>query len=135
MMVDTSAIVAIALAEQGWEELAGAIENAWQPFTTPVVEIEAAAVLATRRTISVARALQAVQALLSKMGVAVRPLSSDVSQWAAEAYDRYGKGRHPARLNFGDCLSYGAARAAGVGLIYKGDDFSQTDLPPLALQG
>lgn len=47
---------------------------------------------------------------------------------AHEAYQRYGKGRHPAALNFGDCLSYAAAKAKGARLLYVGDDFSRTDL-------
>jgi len=47
---------------------------------------------------------------------------------AINAFDRYGKSRHPAALNFGDCFAYACARHAGVPLLYKGDDFPQTDI-------
>ena len=47
---------------------------------------------------------------------------------AAAAFDRYGRGRHPAKLNFGDCMAYAVAKAHGVPLLYKGDDFARTDI-------
>lgn len=128
MMVDTSAVLAILLGEDDQDALTDLVAAAERPFVTPIVEIEAATVLATRRGCTVIEALTDVRELLRRLRVETRPLVPDAARWAAEAYQRFGKGRHPARLNLGDCLSYGAACAAGVGLIYKGNDFAQTDL-------
>jgi ribonuclease VapC len=128
MMVDTSAILAIMLSEGDAGPLAERIEKDVESFVTLVVEIEAATVLAGRLTISVPAALADVRKVLKQLNIQCRPLAIEASDWAADAYERFGKGRHPAKLNLGDCLSYGAARAAGVGLIYKGQDFAQTDL-------
>ena len=55
-------------------------------------------------------------------------ISQDHSRIACNAFDRFGKGRHHARLNTGDCISYAVARVAGMKLVYVGDDFSKTDL-------
>ena len=59
----------------------------------------------------------------------VVPVDSDQAELARSAFRKYGKGRHPAGLNFGDCFSYALAKSAGEPLLYKGSDFSQTDIP------
>jgi ribonuclease VapC len=58
----------------------------------------------------------------------VRAVPPEARDLAIDAYARYGKGRHPAALNFGDCFAYACARAANAPLLYKGDDFPQTDI-------
>lgn len=132
MMVDTSAIVAILQDEPEAGDLLDLIAGCPDPFTTVAVVFEAALVLSTRRAVPVLQAAADVRTLLRRFGVEVRPLDELVLEQALLAAERFGKGRgHPAQLNLVDCLSYGAARAADVGLIYKGDDFSRTDLPPL----
>lgn len=66
---------------------------------------------------------------LSSLGIAVVPLTESMILLALQAFARYGKGKgHPARLNMGDCLSYGAARALGQPLLFKGDDLGLTDI-------
>lgn len=130
MMVDTSAIVAIARSETDAVELTRRIAGTAAAFTTTAVLFEASLVLSTQARTSVVAALEDVSILLERLGVSVKVLHESTVQAAAKAADRFGKGRgHPAQLNLLDCLSYGAARAAGVGLVYKGDDFSKTDLP------
>jgi len=63
-------------------------------------------------------------------GIPMEPVATDLEQltWARYAFQTYGRGRHPARLNFGDCFSYALAKATGEPLLFKGDDFSQTDV-------
>ena len=73
-------------------------------------------------------ASEAVEGFLTLAEIDVLPVAPDVRQLAINAYDRYGKSRHPAALNFGDCFAYACARHARVPLLYKGDDFPQTDI-------
>jgi len=70
----------------------------------------------------------AVDEVLILPGVDVEPVSADARRAAIDAFDRFGKGRHPAALNFGDCFAYASARQAGVPMLYKGDDFARTDI-------
>jgi ribonuclease VapC len=70
-----------------------------------------------------------VQRLLEELGVHVVPFGEAEWPIAVDAFSRYGRGRHPAALNFGDCLAYAAAAAAGDGLLFVGDDFARTDIP------
>ena len=69
-----------------------------------------------------------MQALLEGLKLETVPLSADHARLAIDAFRRFGKGRHPAGLNFGDCFSYALAKATGEPLLFKGDDFSQTDI-------
>jgi ribonuclease VapC len=66
--------------------------------------------------------------MVERAGIVVVPFDSAHSQLATEAWLRYGRGRHPARLNFGDCLAYATARLAGRPLLRKGEDFPKTDV-------
>ena len=69
-------------------------------------------------------------ASLRRMGVSVVSFTEDHFHQALDAFIRFGKGRHPAALNFGDCMSYAVARVAGMPLLYTGKDFSKTDITP-----
>jgi len=66
--------------------------------------------------------------LVHRAGIVVVPFDSEHSDVATDAWMRYGRGHHPAALNFGDCLSHATARLAGRPLLCKGDDFAKTDL-------
>ncbi len=70
----------------------------------------------------------AVQRFVERFGISVLPASYEVASPAIAAFARYGKGRHPAKLNFGDCFSYAGARQSGLPLLYVGGDFARTDL-------
>ena len=72
--------------------------------------------------------LEQMQALIERLELEVVPFSDDHAKLAIEAFRRFGKGRHPAGLNYGDCFSYSLAKATGEPLLFKGDDFSQTDI-------
>jgi ribonuclease VapC len=71
---------------------------------------------------------ETVEAFLALARITVAPVPAEARSLAIEAFDRFGKGRHPAALNFGDCFAYACAKLAGVPLLYKGDDFPQTDI-------
>ncbi len=70
----------------------------------------------------------ALERYLEIMSITVVPVTAETRHMALDAFDRYGKGRHPAGLNFGDCYAYACARQAGEPLLYKGDDFPLTDI-------
>ena len=89
---------------------------------------EAASVLSSKRKIAVSEASKILDDFLSALYVEVLPATRETASVALDAFARYGKGRHPAKLNFGDCFSYAGAKAAGTGLLYVGEDFSRTDL-------
>jgi ribonuclease VapC len=70
----------------------------------------------------------ALDALVGSMGFDVEPVTAEQVKLARESYQRFGKGNHPAGLNFGDCFAYALAKATGEPLLFKGDDFSRTDI-------
>ena len=72
--------------------------------------------------------LEQMQALIERLELQIVPLSDEHAKLAIEAFRRFGKGRNPAGLNYGDCFSYALAKATGESLLFKGNDFSQTDV-------
>ena len=126
MILDTSAIVAIALKEPGFEKLLAKLAVAGNVGVGTPTLTETAIVLS-------ARMHQDARGILSRLlmegGIVTVPFGEVHFSVAVDAWLRYGKGRHPASLNFGDCLSYATARLAGEPLLCIGTDFSQTDLP------
>ena len=126
MILDTSAVIAIVMQEPGYEELLRRIADG-NPAIGTATLTETAIVLSARLERD-ARALLA--RFLSEASIAVVPFGESHYGAAVDAWLRYGKGRHPAALNFGDCLSYAVARLANESLLFVGDDFAQTDLAP-----
>lgn len=125
MIVDSSVVVAIALGEPGHEELVEQLQSAEVlGIGTPTLT-EAGMVLSARLGVE-------PQGLLDRFlrDFGVVPVAFGEEHWreALDAFRRYGKGRHPAALNFGDCLSYAVARLAGLPLLFVGNDFAQTDI-------
>jgi ribonuclease VapC len=136
MFVDASAIVAILTREPEADAFADLLEAAQSPITSPIAIFEAALGLARKRHASVAEAEADVREFLSVARVACVPITEAEAETALGAYSRYGKGRgHPAQLNLGDCLAYAAARTNRVSLLFKGDDFSKTDIAPATRGG
>jgi ribonuclease VapC len=129
MFIETSALVEILIDGPKSYELLQQIDL--QPSarsTGPTVVYEAAVVLAGKQSLAVKEAERLVRSLLAAMNVSVANVDDRIASIALDAFSRYGKGRHPAKLNFGDCFSYAGARAANVPLLYVGSDFAQTDL-------
>jgi len=124
MILDTSAVVAIVMKEPGYEELLRTMANG-NPAIGTATLTETAIVLSARLE-SDARSLLA--RFLSEASIAIVPFGESHYGAAVEAWLRYGKGKHPAALNFGDCLSYAVARLADEPLLFVGEDFAQTDI-------
>lgn len=125
MILDTSVIVAIVLREPGYEDLVGKLRSAGAVGIGTPTLAEAGIVLSARLGIE-------PQAVLDRFlrDFGVVPVVFGEQHWreALDAFRRFGKGRHPAALNFGDCLSYAAARVAAHPLLFVGDDFPRTDV-------
>ncbi len=123
--LDTSAIVAIACAEQEEEGFSLLIVKRRALVGTPTL-VETRLALESKLTASAAYFLES---FLSNPFVDVVPFTFAMYQEAAAAFERYGKGRgHPAQLNFGDCMAYAVAKTHDVPLLYKGRDFARTDI-------
>lgn len=125
MILDTSAVVAMVMKEPGHDDLLRAMASHGNPAIGTATLTETAIVLSARLGTD-ARALLA--RFLSEASIAIVPFGESHYSAAVEAWLRYGKGRHPAALDFGDCLSYAVARLAGEPLLFLGGDFSQTDV-------
>ena len=125
MIIDASAIVALLLREPGWERIADALAGAAHVAIGAPTLTEAAIVLQAKGAPP-----NLLPALLQRAGIEVVPFTQRHALVAADAYAAYGRGRHAASLNFGDCLAYAAARLAQAPLLFVGDDFSRTDLEP-----
>jgi ribonuclease VapC len=126
MVVETSAVLAILLEEPEVAEFAQLIEDDPAPLISAASVLEAGIVLLSR---SGPDARGDLQELLAQGGLQVEPVTAEQAELALEAYQRYGKGRHQAGLNFGDCFAYALCKATGQALLFKGQDFSQTDIP------
>jgi ribonuclease VapC len=126
VILDSSALVAVLLREPGWQGLLGRIaaDEAAAVGTTTLAET---GLVLTARLGRDARRL--LSAFVREAGITVLPFVEEHARVAVEAYVRYGKGRHPAALSFGDCLTYAVARLAGQPLLCVGNDFPRTDLP------
>jgi len=125
MIVDTSALVAVILREPGYDKLVGILSRDEFIAVSSATLTEAAIVLTVKLGVA-GRSL--LDALIHEAGITVVPYGKDHWTLAANAFVRFGKGRHPAKLNFGDCITYAAAAASGEPLLYVGDDFGKTDL-------
>lgn len=122
--VDTSALVAVVLGEDDAERHLDALRGT-QARLSAVSHAEAAIVVEARQGPDAGRDLQIlIEATIQE----IVPVDIAHATAALAAWRRFGRGRHPASLNFGDCFSYAAARLAGTPLLFKGDDFSQTDI-------
>lgn len=129
IVVDASAIIAILTDESESALLVAALDQAGGATTTPIAIYEATLGVRRKRRSGVTQAERAVMEFLRLARIVVQPIQPETAHLALEAFDRYGKGRgHPARLNLGDCFMYAQAKAGGASLLYKGDDFSKTDI-------
>jgi len=128
MILDSSALVAIFTQESGHEGLIDAVAEAPAAGVGAPTLVEAGIVLSVRMRLD-ARPLLA--RFLHDFGIIVVPFGEDHWREALDAFNRFGKGRHPAGLNLGDCFSYAVASLAEQPLLCIGDDFRKTDVPVL----
>ena len=125
MVLDSSAIVAVHLKEPGYEELIEVIDHAEIVVVGAPTLLEAAMVL-TARLGQDARPFLA--AFLRDVEAEIVPFTQEHFEAAITAFLRFGRGRHPAALNFGDCMSYAVAAVTGYPLLFTGGDFARTDI-------
>ena len=127
MIVDTSAVMTILFGERGAERYDTAIAEAPRCRMSVVSFLEAAIVLESRSGTAAGHELDA---FLEEAAIELAPVTPEHAQAARRAWRRFGKGNHPAGLNFGDCFAYALAEAAREPLLFKGGDFARTDIEP-----
>jgi ribonuclease VapC len=125
MVIDTSALVAILAGESPAERLKNAIDRDASRLMSVASVLETSIVLEGRYGEAGARELDLI---VQRLPIEVRPVDWDQLEWARFAFHTYGRGRHRAKLNFGDCFSYALSKVTGEPLLYTGADFSHTDL-------
>lgn len=129
IFVDASAIVAVLTSEPEADVFTAEILQSHEPITSPIAMFEAALAISRKLQVPLDHALAEVEEFISAANLQVAPISAEDGRAALEAHSRYGKGRgHPAGLNMGDCFAYAMAKSRGAALLFKGDDFAQTDV-------
>lgn len=126
IVVDASALVALATLEPGYERYAEALQGSDRSLIAPINYVETGIVLVSRGSLDHRAELDS---WLEELGVSIWA-ERDLSAGALAAYLRYGKGYHAARLNLADCFAYALARQLDAPLLYKGEDFALTDVRP-----
>jgi ribonuclease VapC len=126
LAVDPSAVVALLQNEPGWEALATRLHAAGSRRLSVVGWVELSRVVAGRH--GDAATLAFLDRFLQVAAIELHPVDESQARLAREAFLRFGKGRHPAGLNFGDCFSYALARTLDAPLLFVGDDFGRTDV-------
>ena len=127
MIVDSSAVVAILLREPDARRYARAIQTT-SPCRMSVANVLEASIVVESR--GGAETGYALDVLLEQGDIELVPVTTEQLAAARRAWRRFGKGNHPAGLNFGDCFAYALAEATGEPLLFKGADFAQTDVAP-----
>jgi len=125
MVVDTSALLAVLQDEPERRSFNEAIEAADSAALSVASFVEASIVIEARHG---ADGLRALDRFIERAGIVVAAVDLEQGKLARDAFSRFGKGRHAAALNFGDCFSYALARILGEPLLFKGEDFARTDV-------
>ena len=125
MIVDTSALLAVFFKEPEAEDFARAIAGAQESRMSAANLLEAGIVADSQTDPRTGRQLDA---LVANFRLRIEPVTEDQVRIARQAYVDFGRGNHPAALNFGDCFAYALAKTTGEPLLFKGDDFAHTDI-------
>jgi ribonuclease VapC len=128
MFLDASAIIAIIAGESDAASLAARLERATRVVTSPIAMYESVLGLARAGNTSIADAASVVDQFLKEVDAMVVPIDASCGREAIAAFERFGKGRHAAALNLGDCFAYACAATRDMPLLCKGDDFPRTDI-------
>ena len=128
LFVDASALVAIIAGEPEQASLAIQVRDDADPLWSAMTEWEAVAALCRSYGYAIEDARREVADTAAARPLRLVPIGNQEAALALDAYRSYGKGRHPAALNIGDCFAYACAKAHDARLLYKGDDFARTDL-------
>ena len=127
MIVDSSALIALLRQEEDADRVADALLHAAAPRISAANWLEAAIVAEARGGSASA---DDFDGLVSDAGLEVVAVTADLARRARVAWRRFGRGNHPADLNFGDCFAYALAQERGEPLLFKGEDFARTDVTP-----
>jgi ribonuclease VapC len=128
MFVDASAMVAILVEESDAAALTKRLEQAVERYTSPIALYEAVVGVARVCNVPIRAAETILDRFLERATVRVVPITAETGRGAISAFERYGRGRHPAALNMGDCFAYACASELDIPLLFKGDDFPLTDI-------
>jgi ribonuclease VapC len=128
MFIDASALTAILTREAGADEVIFRIEQADRRITSPMAIWETSVAVARILGLAPRVACAAVLDYMAIADIELLEVPADTAVSAVDAFHNYGKGRHKAGLNFGDCFAYACARHFGMPLLYKGSDFALTDI-------
>jgi ribonuclease VapC len=132
MIVDTSALLAILQDEPERRRFNEALADADSRRMSAATFVEVSIVIETRFGVE---GLHHLDLFLERAGIELAPVDAEQARVARAAFSRFGKGRHPAALNFGDCFSYALAQVLGEPLLFKGDDFAKTDIAAVTIAG
>jgi ribonuclease VapC len=127
LVLDTSALLAMLLAEPERDAYVALLADAEDPLISAATLVEASLVMLAK---TAEAGIQDLDELLATGGVRCVAVDEEQARLARDAFARFGKGRSPAGLNFGDCFSYALAQATNRPLLFKGDDFSKTNVTP-----
>ncbi|MDR0592118.1 MAG: type II toxin-antitoxin system VapC family toxin [Bifidobacteriaceae bacterium] len=131
IVADTSVLAAVVLGEDDAEALAGVLlQEAGDVHVGAATFLEAGIVLHSRQGEA---AVADLRLLLNSIGARTVPFDEEQAELALAAWRRFGKGRHPAALNYGDCMAYALSKRLGLPLLYKGEDFGLTDVSARAV--
>jgi ribonuclease VapC len=125
VIIDTSALIALLGMEPEAARIAAALESDPNRLVSAATLVETGIVIESRYGSAGARELDL---LVAKAGIVIESVTAEQADVAREAWRRYGKGRHSAGLNYGDCFSYALAKVKGEPLLFKGEDFPHTDI-------
>jgi ribonuclease VapC len=128
MFVDASAIVAILAAEADGDEIAHKLKSAKRRVSSPLAIFEAVLAISRLIRVSVEEAEEIVSDLTRRNAITVVEITPEIGAGAIAAFAEFGKGRHKAKLNMGDCFAYACAKFHKVPILCKGNDFHHTDI-------
>jgi ribonuclease VapC len=128
MFVDASALVAILAPESDGVFLAERLRAAEHRYTSALALYEAALALGRIGNTALEAVIAVIDGFIAGSRIETIPITAQIGHLAVEAFVRFGRSNHPARLNMGDCFAYACARSLGVPLLAKGEDFRQTDI-------
>lgn len=121
-------MVAIISDESDAAALTGRLELAERRYTSAIAIYETTLDVARIRRGSIVAVRSLIDDFTTRPRIETIAVTEEIGRTALDTFDRFGRGRHPAQLNMGDCFAYACARALGVPLLFKGDDFPQTDI-------
>jgi ribonuclease VapC len=127
MFLDASAMIAIIAQEDDAASLSARLDRTRQVYTSPIAIFETAVGLARIGNVAPSAVMPVIEQFLAEAGCETVAVDSEIGRAAIDAFERFGKGRHPAALNLGDCFAYACARKLDAALLCKGNDFPRTD--------